>query len=276
MVALARERGEVAVPATIQALLAARLERLASQEREVLERGAVEGEVFHRLAVRALLGLEVATTVDRPLAGLIRKELIRPHPAAVPDDEAYRFRHLLIRDAAYDGLPKATRAELHERFARWLEQAGPGLPELDEIAGWHFEQAVRYQRELGRADDRAVAEQFLEAGEFALSEERLREAEGHPDVSALAQVTRFSWLIRARPREATGTIESRLPSLLEQFRRSGDNLGLARAHMAAFHVHWIGSRATPAGEQAASPPSTPTRPARRGCARGRSAGTQSR
>jgi class 3 adenylate cyclase/tetratricopeptide (TPR) repeat protein len=300
MVALARERGEVAVPATIQALLAARLERLASPEREVLERGAVEGEVFHRLAVRSLLGLDGTTMVDRPLAGLIRKELIRPHPAALPDDEAFRFRHLLIRDAAYDGLPKATRAELHERFARWLEKAGAGLPELDEIAGWHFEQAVRYQRELGRAADGAVAEQatghllsagqrahdrgdgpaarnlleraysvapdgsavrarigvdlaeqLLEAGEFDLSDERLREAESHPEVAALAEVARFSWLIRARPRDATATIASRLPSLLEQFHRSGDDLGLARAHMAAFHVHWVGSRATPASEHAA-------------------------
>jgi predicted ATPase len=65
-------------------------------------------------------------------------------------DEAYRFRHLLIRDAAYDALPKADRAELHERFAAWLEQAGAGLPELDEIIGWHLEQTVRYRRELGQ------------------------------------------------------------------------------------------------------------------------------
>ena len=150
IVALARERGTVEVPPTIQALLAARLERLGVEERELLERGAVEGEVFHRLAVKALAGERLAAEVELRLSGLVRKELIRPHAATLQGDEAFRFRHLLVRDAAYDGLPKATRAELHERFARWVEAAAVGLVELDEIAGWHLEQAVRYRRELGR------------------------------------------------------------------------------------------------------------------------------
>ena len=168
MVALARERGIVEVPPTVQALLAARLERLAVEEREVLERGAVEGEVFHRLAVRALASERLAAEVESRLAGLVRKELIRPHPAQLTADDAFRFRHLLIRDAAYDGLPKAARAELHERFASWLEQHPTGLIELDEIAGWHLEQAARYTRELGRDVTpelaRRGAEHLLAAG----------------------------------------------------------------------------------------------------------------
>lgn len=150
MVALARERGTLEVPPTIQALLNARLERLGVEERELLERGAVEGEVFHRLAVKALAGERLAAEVELRLAGLVRKELIRPHPATFKDDEAFRFRHLLIRDAAYDTLPKSTRADLHEGFARWLEGHANELVELDEIAGWHLEQAVRYRRELGQ------------------------------------------------------------------------------------------------------------------------------
>ena len=108
MAALARETGTVAVPATIQALLAARLERLAVEEREVLERGAIEGEVFHRPALRALSGVRTESEVDLQLASLVRKELIRPHPATLQGEDAFRFRHLLIRDAAYDALPKAT------------------------------------------------------------------------------------------------------------------------------------------------------------------------
>ena len=150
MAALARERGTVEVPPTIQALLAARLERLPVPEREVLERGAIEGEVFHRLAVRALADESLAPEIDLHLAGLVRKELIRPHQATLAGDEAFRFRHLLIRDAAYDALPKSTRARLHERFATWLEQHAPDLIELDEITGWHLEQAILYRRELGR------------------------------------------------------------------------------------------------------------------------------
>jgi class 3 adenylate cyclase len=157
MAALARERGSVEVPSTIQALLAARLERLAPEELELLERGAVEGEVFHRLAVRALASERLAMEIGARLAGLVRKELIRPHPATLEGDAAFRFRHLLIRDAAYDGLPKATRAELHERFAEWLERHAGGLVELDEIVGWHLEQAIRYSRELGRSVEPALA-----------------------------------------------------------------------------------------------------------------------
>ena len=157
IVALARESGEVTIPSTIQALLAARLERLGGEERELLERGAVEGEVFHRLALRALAGERLAGHLDARLAGLVRRELIRPHAATFQGDEAFRFRHLLIRDAAYDALPKAQRSQLHEAFADWLEDAAADLAELDEIAGWHLEQTVRYRRELGQPADRQTA-----------------------------------------------------------------------------------------------------------------------
>jgi tetratricopeptide (TPR) repeat protein len=152
----------VRVPPTIQALLAARLERLSTEERTLLERGAVEGEVFHRLAVKELADERLALQIDARLASLVRRELIRPHPAMMRGDDAYRFRHLLIRDAAYDALPKAQRADLHERFARWLEQTGAGLPEFDEIVGWHLEQTVRYRRELGQPIDGPLARQAAE------------------------------------------------------------------------------------------------------------------
>ena len=150
MAVLAREGGDLDVPPTIQALLAERLERLPSEERVLLERGAIEGQVFHRSAVAALTESESPTDVELPLADLVRKDLIRPHSANVDGDEAFRFRHLLIRDAAYERLPKATRAELHERYAHWLEDTAVDFAEVDEIAGWHLEQAVRHERELRR------------------------------------------------------------------------------------------------------------------------------
>ena len=108
---------------TIQALLAARLDRLDPAERGVLERGAVEGRVFHRGAVA---GARPGRRRRRPtrLTALVRKELIRPDRPQIPGEDAFRFRHLLIRDAAYDSLPKAVRAELHERFADWLDEHG--------------------------------------------------------------------------------------------------------------------------------------------------------
>ena len=79
----------------------------------------------------------------------MRKELIRPDRPLLPAEDGFRFCHLLIRDAAYDALPKATRAELHERFADWLDEHGGELVERDEIVGYHLEQAYRYRDELG-------------------------------------------------------------------------------------------------------------------------------
>ena len=126
MVALVQESGDgdVTVPPTIQALLAARLDQLDPAERGVLERGSVEGRVFHRGAVQALAPEELQTVAR--LTSLVRKELVRPDKAQFSGEDAFRFRHLLIRDAAYEALPKAMRAELHERFAGWLEGHGGG------------------------------------------------------------------------------------------------------------------------------------------------------
>jgi class 3 adenylate cyclase/tetratricopeptide (TPR) repeat protein len=145
----AQTEQDMPVPPNLQALLAARIDQLDDPERAVLERGAVEGEIFHRGSVQALT--EDGAVVPR-LAGLVRKELIRPERAQLPGDDGFRFRHLLIRDAAYDALPKSTRAELHERFADWLEERGADLVELDEILGHHLEQAARCRRELGQPD----------------------------------------------------------------------------------------------------------------------------
>ena len=181
MLALLKESGDgaVTVPPTIQALLAARLDQLEPSERSVLECGAVEGRVFHRGAITALL--EEETNLPGRLVALVRKELVRPARAQLAGDEAYRFRHLLIRDAAYDALPKAVRAELHQRFAHWLNERGADLIELDEILGYHLEQAARYRQELGQADaelaERA-GERLAAAGRRALWRGDTRAARG--------------------------------------------------------------------------------------------------
>jgi class 3 adenylate cyclase len=156
MAALAREaRGTVDVPPTIQALLQARLDTLNREERVVIERGAIEGQVFHRGSVTALATVQAAVDVHQQLGALVRKELVRPDHALIAGDDAYRFRHLLIRDTAYEGLPKAVRADLHERFAEWLDTSAQ-LVEQDEIVGYHLEQAARYRAELD-PDDRGTA-----------------------------------------------------------------------------------------------------------------------
>jgi class 3 adenylate cyclase/tetratricopeptide (TPR) repeat protein len=171
ILALVRGSGdrEIAVPPTIQALLAARLDQLDPSERAVLQCGSVEGRVFHRSAVQALS--DENGQLSSRLIGLVRKELVRPDRPQFPVDDAYRFRHLLIRDAAYDALPKAERAELHERLAAWLEERQATLVELDEIVGHHLEQAARYRKDLGEPDPNLAeraAERLAAAGRRAL------------------------------------------------------------------------------------------------------------
>ncbi len=156
MLAMAGEAaGEVVVPPTLQALLGARLDQLETAERSVLERGAIEGEIFHRGAVQALTPDE--TQVTPRLAALVRKALIRSDRPQIPGEDAFRFRHLLVRDTAYAALPKATRADFHQRFATWLEAHGTQLVELDELLGHHLERACRYRAELGMSDDGILA-----------------------------------------------------------------------------------------------------------------------
>jgi len=143
------------VPPTIQALLAARLDRLADDERAVLERASVEGKAFHGGYLTAGDDDGGAIAI---LEALVRKDIIRPDRPLFTGERGYRFRHLLIRDAAYASVPKAGRAVLHERYAGWLEEkAGERMPEYEEIAGYHLEQAVGYGREVGLAERPVLA-----------------------------------------------------------------------------------------------------------------------
>jgi class 3 adenylate cyclase/tetratricopeptide (TPR) repeat protein len=147
---------DVTVPPTIHLLLAARLDRLDAEERGVIERGAVEGKVFHSGAVATLSPQTARPQVRSRLLALARKELIRPDRAEFAGEDAFRFRHLLIRDAAYQAMPKEQRAELHERYAGWLaEAARDRMAEYEEILAHHLEQAYRYRVELGAVDERA-------------------------------------------------------------------------------------------------------------------------
>jgi class 3 adenylate cyclase/tetratricopeptide (TPR) repeat protein len=170
LLALAEEDGhELAVPDTIQALLSARLDRLAPEERALLEAAAVIGKEFWRSAVIRLSapGAEVSALLQR----LVRRGFIQPERSSLPDEDAFRFGHILIRDAAYNGIPKESRAELHERFADWLDKSESPY---EEIVGYHLEQAYRYRAELGPIDQAlralgdSASDRLAEAGQHAL------------------------------------------------------------------------------------------------------------
>jgi predicted ATPase/class 3 adenylate cyclase len=167
---------ELAIPGTIQALLAARLDLLSAQERAVIEPASVAGLVFERLAVQELAPEAVREELDTHLASMTRKQLVRPEaPQSAVD---YRFHHILIRDAAYQGILKRARATLHERFVGWAERINRERDrgtEFEEILGYHLEQAYGYLGELGPLDEdglelgRRAAEYLSSAGNRAFA-----------------------------------------------------------------------------------------------------------
>jgi predicted ATPase/class 3 adenylate cyclase len=153
---VAGELGDLHIPQEINAFLAARLERLPEGERTLLVRGSIEGALFHYGALHELSPELSESSLHRDLASLVRRDLIRPDRASISGDDAYRFRHILIRDAAFDSLSKATRAGLHEQFAEWLERAaGTRIREYEEIVGYHLEQAYRCRAGLRPAAELA-------------------------------------------------------------------------------------------------------------------------
>jgi class 3 adenylate cyclase/tetratricopeptide (TPR) repeat protein len=142
-----------AIPPSIHALLAARLDRLPAEERAVLERAAVAGKDFTRRGVLQLSPEDEHEHLDARLLTLVRKDFLAARPGR---EDAYRFRHALIRDAAYAGIPKELRSQLHEQFGDHAARTVAGRSgELDEIIGYHYEQAFRYREQLGPLADRS-------------------------------------------------------------------------------------------------------------------------
>jgi len=152
------DTAQAAIPPTIRALLTARLDRLEPEERLVAECAAVAGRVFWWGLVTALVPAEVRPRVAGHLQSLTRKEFITPDQSEMPEDDAFRFTHALLRDVTYQGIPKSARAQLHEQTATWVaNRMGTRAGEYDEIIGYHLEQACRSLTELGPTSDVARA-----------------------------------------------------------------------------------------------------------------------
>ncbi|HEY6796512.1 MAG TPA: BTAD domain-containing putative transcriptional regulator [Kineosporiaceae bacterium] len=140
---------DAGVPPTIQALLAARLDRLGPAEHEVLTTAAVIGTEFEFGALEAILPPPARTRLRWHLSTLVSKGLLQRHQPARADQGDYGFRHVLIQQAAYRALPKSHRAHLHEQVAEWLEgtTGGQDTP-WPEVLAYHLEQATRYSRQV--------------------------------------------------------------------------------------------------------------------------------
>ena len=226
--------GDVAVPPTIQALLAARIDELDPDERAVAEPAAVVGQEFWREAVVELCPPD--TAVSASLQRLVRKELIGRARSSLAEEDAFRFRHILIRDAAYAGIAKRRRAELHERIADWLERT---VPEYEEIVGYHLEQAFTYRGELGTMGEAQAAlasraaERLEAAGHRAYARGDVRaaanllgravdlaSAAGSPPIDALVELG--SALAETGELELAETV---LHEAVDRARQAGDRRG---------------------------------------------------
>jgi class 3 adenylate cyclase/tetratricopeptide (TPR) repeat protein len=237
MAAVAKEdidgAGPVRVPPSIQALLEERLDRLDPEERLVIEYAAVIGKEFWRDALLELLATLEPDLVESHLMSLVRKGLLRPD-ASARREEAFRFRHVLIRDAAYERLPKDVRAPLHESLANWLERVAPERAiELEEIVGYHLEQAHRYRTQLGTTDG-AVAELALRAAARLGPAGRRAFARG--DMPAAVRLLTRATLLLANDDHARLDLASDLASALVEIGEMEQAEGvLQRAAMDAKH-----------------------------------------
>jgi class 3 adenylate cyclase/tetratricopeptide (TPR) repeat protein len=148
----------ITIPPTIHALLDARLDRLPPEERSVIERAAAVGRTFWWGAVSELSPIEQRPQIGARLQSLVRKGLIEPARSEIGREDAFRFAHILVRDAAYEGIPKSRRAQMHERLADWIAAKTRGLAgEYEEIVGHHLEQAHRSLLELGPPSARTAS-----------------------------------------------------------------------------------------------------------------------
>jgi tetratricopeptide (TPR) repeat protein len=172
---LIRTKASTSIPPSISALLAARLDRLPHEERAVIASASVIGQAFNQRAVEHLCSASLRSRVPMSLSLLATKQFIRLDSTAFPNHESFVFCHVLIREVAYEAMLKRTRAELHERFAKWLGQtADDRIGEYEEIVGYHLEQAYLFLLQLGPVDERAhmlakqSAERLSSSGRRAL------------------------------------------------------------------------------------------------------------
>ncbi len=150
LVATRAEAGGGSLPPNVQAVLTARVAGLDPAERTVLEHASVEGRNFRWSTVAGLLPQHEHSRLGQHLMALVRRQLIQPDPAAFAGEDAFRFSHVLIREAVYEGVPKERCADLHERLADRLSAENAE----DEVIGHHLEQAYRCRAQLGLAGPR--------------------------------------------------------------------------------------------------------------------------
>jgi class 3 adenylate cyclase/tetratricopeptide (TPR) repeat protein len=229
------------IPDTLQALIAARIDHLPPGEKSVLQRAAVTGRSFWAGAV-AYLGGEEDGDLQPLLDDLLLREFVLTEPrSTISGEDAYRFKHVLIREVAYSGLSKTARASHHRRFAEWLGERA--REELLEVRAYHLDQAAALLAELDGAPPEELATEAAEAleqaGKRALAREanatarRLlhRSVELEPTLQRRYEAARAAWRMSDFP-----TVSNEMEDVLLGAREAGDQDLEARALTALAEV----------------------------------------
>jgi class 3 adenylate cyclase/tetratricopeptide (TPR) repeat protein len=184
--------GSDRIPDTLQALIGARIDRLPAGQKVVMQRGSVIGRVFWAGAIDHLSPEYDADDLEDMLDDLLLRDLVtREARSTITGESAYRFKHVLIREVAYSGLSKSSRAEYHTRFAEWLREKAD--KELLEIRAYHLDQACALYTELdGKPPE-----------ELAQTAARALEAAGKRALSLESNVSARKLLLRSAELEPT-------------------------------------------------------------------------
>jgi class 3 adenylate cyclase/tetratricopeptide (TPR) repeat protein len=218
--------GRARIPETLQALIAARIDSLAAAEKATLQRASVIGRIFWH---GALAHVSPETdAVEGALEDLeLREFVLREERSTISGERAFRFKHVLIREVAYAGLPKQERARLHRSFAGWLqERAGE---ELLEIRAYHLDQAAQLLGELDGTPPAELAQDAAKAleaaGKRALAREAnqsarkllLRAVELEPTLGRRYRAAVAAWRLADYP-----ALASEMEEVLTAAREAGD------------------------------------------------------
>ena len=219
------ERAAKEIPDTVQALIAARIDRLDGVSKAVLQRASVIGRTFWGGAIEHLSGGE---GIEEAIDDLLLRDLVVGESrSSLKNETAYRFKHVLIRDVAYASLTKSARAKHHASFAEWLrERAGD---ELLEIRAHHLDHAASLLAELDGAPPadlaREAAGTLEEAGRRALAREAnqaarhlfLRSVELEPTLDRRYMAAKAAWRLDDLP-----AVAREMEAVREESVRIGD------------------------------------------------------
>jgi class 3 adenylate cyclase/tetratricopeptide (TPR) repeat protein len=243
---------DIPIPETVQAVIAARLDTLPAERKALLHDAAVVGTVFWAGALAFMSGVDEGA-VEQGLRTVARKELLRPvRNSSVKGEAEYSFRHLLIRDVAYQQIPRAARVRKHRTAAAWIERlAGDRVTDHADILAHHYGQALQLAKVAGLDDDardlEAQVRRFLiMAGDRALefdagkAEAFYRQAlelspPRHPDRARLFAKTAETALVGGRLSEAQRDFEE----AIVEFRAQGNTLGAGEAMVRLARTYWF-------------------------------------